>query len=157
MSGNLDPELRARSSAGRWRRRTAGPPRAVGDRLDGVPDDPLATTLYIDGQLALVDDMLHYFDRTSMAHSLEVRVPFLDHQLVEFSATVPARMKVRRLTTKYLLKRVASGLLPEQIVNKPKIGLFNAAIDSWFAAHAQEAIQRYLLQPDPAYAEILDP
>jgi asparagine synthase (glutamine-hydrolysing) len=113
--------------------------------------------LYIDGQLALVDDMLHYFDRTSMAHSLEVRVPFLDHPLVEFSASVPGKMKVRRLTTKYLLKRVASGLIPEQIIDKPKIGLFNAAVDSWFDAQAQQAIERYLLQPDPAYADILDP
>ena len=51
-------------------------------------------------------------------------------------------MKVRRLTTKYLLKRVASGLIPEQIIDKPKIGLFNAAVDSWFDAQAQQAIER---------------
>ena len=49
--------------------------------------------LYLDGQLAMVDDMLHYFDRNSMAHSLEVRVPFLDHHLVEFSARVRATSK----------------------------------------------------------------
>jgi asparagine synthase (glutamine-hydrolysing) len=158
MSGRLDPDVRTQlfrgplaETDGQAARRT------VLALLDGVPDDPLPTTLYIDGQLALVDDMLHYFDRTSMAHSLEVRVPFLDHPLVEFSASVPGRMKVRRLTTKYLLKRVASGLIPEQIIDKPKIGLFNAAVDSWFDAQAQQAIERYLLQPDPAYAEILNP
>jgi asparagine synthase (glutamine-hydrolysing) len=158
MSGKLDPAVRAELFTGPLAATDGlAARRAVEQRLDGVPDDPLPATLYIDGQLALVDDMLHYFDRTSMAHSLEVRVPFLDHPLVEFSATVPGRMKVRRLTTKYLLKRVASRLLPEEIVNKPKVGLFNAAIDAWFAAHAQEAIQQYLMQPHPAYAKILDP
>ena len=58
-------------------------------RSTGIEGRPLETTLYVDGQLALVDDMLHYFDRASMAHSLEVRVPFLDHHLVEYCATIP--------------------------------------------------------------------
>ncbi len=58
---------------------------------------------------ALVDDMLHYFDRMSMAHSLEVRVPFLDHELVELAATIPARLKVRRRVTKVVLKEAGAG------------------------------------------------
>ena len=74
--------------------------RVVADRLGDLADAPLPATLYIDAQLALVDDMLHYFDRASMAHSLEVRVPFLDHQVVEYCAGIPAELKVRRLTTK---------------------------------------------------------
>ena len=65
--------------------------------LDGYEGRPLETTLYVDAQLALVDDMLHYFDRASMAHSLEVRVPFLDHHLVEHCATIPDQLKVRGL------------------------------------------------------------
>ena len=58
----------------------AAPARRAARARRASPDDPLAATLYLDAQLGLVDDMLHYFDRASMAHSLEVRVPFLDHQ-----------------------------------------------------------------------------
>jgi len=58
-----------------------------------MADEPLPAALYLDGQLGLVDDMLHYFDRASMAHSLEVRVPFLDHELVEFCAGIARRSK----------------------------------------------------------------
>ena len=94
--------------------------RAIVRSLEGVPDDPLPAMLYLDGKLGLVDDMLHYFDRASMAHSLEVRVPFLDHQLVEFCATIPADLKVRRLTTKYLLREAARGLVPERVLDEEK-------------------------------------
>ena len=61
--------------------------RAVAELAGRVTSDPLSETLYVDGQLALVDDMLLYSDRASMAHSLEVRVPFLDYRMVEWSAT----------------------------------------------------------------------
>ena len=69
--------------------------RAISYRLGDLPDAPLPATLFLDGQLGLADDMLHYFDRASMAHSLEVRVPFLDHHVVELCATMPANLKVR--------------------------------------------------------------
>jgi len=88
--------------------------RAIEALAGGLHGDPLAETLYLDAQLALVDDMLHYFDRTSMAHSLEVRVPFLDHEVVEFCATIPTRLKVRRLNTKHILKESARGIVPDQ-------------------------------------------
>jgi asparagine synthase (glutamine-hydrolysing) len=130
--------------------------RAVRALLDGVPDRPLGTTLYLDGQLALVDDMLHYFDRASMAHSLEVRVPFLDHHLVEFAATIPDELKVRRLTTKYVLKRAARGVLPDAIIDKPKLGFFREEVDAWFRTQTRGAISDYLLGPSPRYAEMLD-
>ena len=130
--------------------------RTIMERLGRVPDDPLAATLYLDAQLGLVDDMLHYFDRASMAHSLEVRVPFLDHQLVEYCATIPPGYKVRRLDTKHVLKRGARGLIPDRIIDKPKIGFFHTAVDSWFQAQARGAISDYLLGPDPKYAELLD-
>jgi asparagine synthase (glutamine-hydrolysing) len=131
--------------------------RAVASRLNGFPDDPLPATLYIDAQLALVDDMLHYFDRASMAHSLEVRVPFLDHHLVEYCATIPADLKVRRLTTtKYILKRAARGLLPDRIIDKEKIGFFAASVDRWFDAQASGVIADYLLAEQPRYADFVD-
>jgi len=131
--------------------------RAVEALAAGLAADALGETLYLDAQLALVDDMLHYFDRTSMAHSLEFRVPFLDHHLVELCATIPSSLKVRGLTTKYLLKEAARELLPDSIIDKPKIGFFRGAVGAWFEAQAGRAIEDYLLAPDPAYAEFLDP
>ncbi len=140
-------------------RGATGRPRVavVADRLGGLADAPLPATLYIDAQLALVDDMLHYFDRASMAHSLEVRVPFLDHHVVEYCAGIPAELKVRRLTTKYLLKRASRGILPDRIIDKRKIGFFAASVDGWFRDQASGAIAEYLLAPQPHYAELLDP
>jgi len=129
---------------------------AVEGRLDGASADPVATMLYLDGQLGLVDDMLHYFDRASMRHSLEVRVPFLDHHLVEYCATLPTGLKLRRLTTKYLLRRAARGVVPDWVIDKPKVGFFNAAVDDWFAAQTQGVISDYLLAPDARYAEYLE-
>jgi asparagine synthase (glutamine-hydrolysing) len=158
MSGKLDEDLRARLLRGSLAQLDGNASRrAVLARLDGLPDDPLPSTLYVDGQLALVDDMLHYFDRSSMAHSLEVRVPFLDHHVVEYCARIPAGFKVRRLTTKYVLKRSARGLIPDQIIDKRKIGFFNRPVEDWFRAQTRGAISDYLLAPRPAYAEILDP
>ena len=118
--------------------------------------DPLPAALYLDGQMGLVDDMLHYFDRTSMAYSLEVRVPFLDHHLVEYCATIPAGYKVRRFDTKHVLKRAVRGLVPDRIIDKPKIGFFHSTVDAWLLAQTRGAVSDFLLGPNPRYAEILD-
>jgi asparagine synthase (glutamine-hydrolysing) len=156
MSGKLDVGLRSRLYAGPLAELDGDAARrAIAARLDGFPDDPLPATLYVDAQLALVDDMLHYFDRASMAHSLEVRVPFLDHRFVEYCATIPGSLKVRRLTTKYVLKRAARGLVPDRIIDKPKIGFFAGSVDRWFAAQAGGVIADYLLAESPCYADFL--
>jgi asparagine synthase (glutamine-hydrolysing) len=97
--------------------------------------------------------MLHYFDRASMAHSLEVRVPFLDHELVEACATIPPELKVRRLETKHVLKLAARGLVPDRIIDKPKVGFFNAAVDAWFGAQLGRATSDYLRDT----SELLEP
>ena len=130
--------------------------RSLLQRLDGVGDHPLAAALYVDAQLGLVDDMLQYFDRASMAYSLEVRVPFLDHELVEFCARIPPGLKVRRLRTKHILKQAARGIVPDRIIDKPKIGFMRQSVGSWFQAQAARAVEDYLLQPQPRYAELLD-
>jgi asparagine synthase (glutamine-hydrolysing) len=156
MSGNVGADLRRRLARGPLAELDGSAPlRALHSRLDGVADDPLPATLYLDGQLGLVDDMLHYFDRASMAHSLEVRVPFLDHHVVEYCATIPSEHKVRRLRTKHVLKEVARGLIPDRIIDKRKVGFFNAAVDGWFRAQTRGAISDYLLGPNPRYAELL--
>jgi asparagine synthase (glutamine-hydrolysing) len=118
--------------------------------------DPLETTLYLDAQLALPDDMLHYFDRTSMAHSLEVRVPFLDHPLVEWAATVPTALKVRRDVTKFVLKEAARSVVPAAAIDKPKIGFFRQAAAGWLQAQLAVAVDEYLSGPDTLVGAYLD-
>jgi asparagine synthase (glutamine-hydrolysing) len=128
----------------------------VGRIAAGVADDdPLAATLYVDAQLALPDDMLHYFDRASMAHSLEVRVPFLDHQLVEWAATLPTELKIHGLTRKYLLKQIARPYLPPTIIDKRKIGFFRGTTGAWLDAQLSRAVDTYLLDGDPVCADFL--
>ena len=158
MSGRLDVAGRDRLVRGPLAALDGGTAlRHVEALATGLHGDPLAETLYLDAQLALVDDMLHYFDRASMAHSLEVRVPFLDHEFVEFCATIPTGLKVRGSTTKYLLKEASRGILPASIVDKPKTGFFRGAVSAWFDAQAGLAIDQYLLDSDPRYADFLDP
>ena len=153
----LDDRLRARLFSGALAKHSS-PTAAevVAARLDGRQDRPLPSMFFALMQLGLVDDMLHYFDRASMANALEVRVPFLDHEVVEFCATVPNDLKVRGLTGKHLLRRAARELLPARIIDKPKVGFFSHAIAGWFRAQTPGLIATYLLQPEPRYAELLD-
>lgn len=84
--------------------------------------DPLSRMLYFDTKTWLVDDLLIKADRMSMATSIELRVPFLDHRLVEYAASVPSRYKIRGASTKFILKKVMEGKLPERIVRRRKMG-----------------------------------
>ena len=79
-------------------------------------------TLGVDVGLYLPDDLLVKVDIASMAHSLEARSPFLDHEFMEFAATIPFELKVRGRVKKYILKRALAGLLPDQILHRPKMG-----------------------------------
>jgi asparagine synthase (glutamine-hydrolysing) len=85
-----------------------------------------------------------------------VRVPFLDHKIVEYCATIPSRYKVRRLETKVVLKRAARDLLPERIIHKQKIGFFRNTSADWFSAQVRSAVDDYLLDPGARYTELLD-
>jgi asparagine synthase (glutamine-hydrolysing) len=155
MSGLLDLETRRRIARGRLTSVSRNAALHAANSL-GPPEQPLAGTLFLDAQLGLVDDMLHYFDRTSMAHSLEVRVPFLDHEFVELCATVPARLKVNGGVTKYILRAAARGRVPDHVIDKPKVGFFNAAVDRWFDSQARGAAREVLLDPGARYAELID-
>jgi asparagine synthase (glutamine-hydrolysing) len=112
--------------------------------------------LMLDAQLSLVDDMLHYFDRTSMAHSLEVRVPFLDHRLVEFCATIPTTLKVDKQSTKRILRMAARGLVPEFVIDRPKVGFLSSAVDEWFQRQVHGFVGELLLDPDARCTEFLE-
>ncbi len=158
MSALLEPSLREELYGSRRLRSCDGgaAKAAISRTIGELAAPPLAETLHVDGQLALVDDMLHYFDRASMARSLEVRVPFLDHKVVELSARIPTELKVHGLTTKHVLKQAALELLPERIVTKRKVGFFHGSISAWFRAQTDGAIVDYLLAPSPRYAELLE-
>ena len=127
------------------------------DRLGAIRADAVGSALYLDAQLGLVDDMLHYFDRASMAHSLEVRVPFLDHQLVEQCATIPSAYKLHRLhRTKHVLKAAAVGLVPDRVIDKPKVGFFNRSVEGWLRAQTDAVVAEYLLDPGARVHEFVD-
>jgi asparagine synthase (glutamine-hydrolysing) len=95
--------------------------------------------LYVDTKLWLPDDLLARGDKTSMANSLEARVPLLDHHLVEFAAKVPPNLKLNGMKRKYLLKRVSARYLPDIIINRPKQG-FPLPIVTWFREEAREFV-----------------
>jgi asparagine synthase (glutamine-hydrolysing) len=158
MSGKLGPGLREDLLRGPLLESDGLATRRAIEPLAGLPPgtDALAATLHIDAQLALVDRMLHYFDRGAMAHSLEVRVPFLDHRVVEFCARIPSDLKVRRLTTKYVLREAARRVLPDRIVDKRKVGFFADATAGWLQSQVDRSLTDYLLDPAPAYAGFLD-
>lgn len=85
-------------------------------------NDALSKMLYFDTKTWLVDDLLIKADRMSMAASLELRVPFLDHRIVEFAATIPSKYKLNGRTTKHVLKQMLKGILPQEIVYRKKMG-----------------------------------
>ena len=124
--------------------------------------DPLNRMLYVDTKLWLPDDLLARGDKTSMAVSLEGRVPLLDHKLVEFAASLPPHLKLKGLTRKYLLKKVARRWLPTEIVDRKKQG-FPIPFSVWFRREARSFV-RDLLSPavikrrglyNPAFVEKL--
>lgn len=95
-------------------------------------DQKLDQMLHVDQKLWLADDLLTKVDRATMAHSIEARVPYLDHKLVEFAARLPPSFKIKEGSTKYLLKKVAEKILPPEIVHRPKSG-FVLPLKEWIA------------------------
>jgi asparagine synthase (glutamine-hydrolysing) len=92
--------------------------------------DPLAQHLYVDAKTWLTDDVLVKVDRATMASSVEARCPYLDRALVEYVASIPSSLKIRRGRQKYLLKKMLADKLPAETLNKKKAG-FNAPINQW--------------------------
>jgi asparagine synthase (glutamine-hydrolysing) len=100
--------------------------------MQSVADaDPLNRALYADLKLYLPGNLLTLMDRMSMAHSLEVRVPFLDHELLEFAARIPPAYKLLGLERKHILKRAAADLLPNSFFQRRKMG-FSPPLTVWF-------------------------
>jgi asparagine synthase (glutamine-hydrolysing) len=93
-------------------------------------NDDLAPFLWLDQKYYLADDILTKSDRMSMAHSVEVRPPFLDHRIVEFAATLPAKLKIRGSRQKVILRELMKDKLPPAVLNRPKIG-FDIPAHEW--------------------------
>lgn len=102
--------------------------------------------LDVDTKTLLSEDYLVKDDRASMATSLELRVPFLDHTFVEFAASLPSHLKLRRLTTKYILKKAAKDILPQNILQRPKQG-FEIPIAHWLATDLKDRMYDLLQSP----------
>ena len=88
--------------------------------------------LYVDSKSWLPDDLLVKADRMTMANSVELRVPLLDHAVLEFAASLPVRYKVNRTTTKYIARKALSSRVPKPILQRPKAG-FPVPYESWLA------------------------
>jgi asparagine synthase (glutamine-hydrolysing) len=104
----------------------------------------LDATLLTDQMTYLPNDLLVKVDIASMAVSLEARSPFLDHKLIEFAASLPENLKMRRFETKYLLKKVAARLVPKEVVYRRKMG-FGVPIGRWFRNEMKDFVREVLL------------
>jgi asparagine synthase (glutamine-hydrolysing) len=108
--------------------------------------DLLDTVLSVDIQSYLPYDLLVKMDIASMANSLEARSPFLDHEVMEFCARLPARYKLRGLTMKYLLKTAGAGLLPSETLTRRKMG-FGIPVGYWMRGELKPWVEDVLLSP----------
>ena len=122
--------------------------RQVFDRhaLRSNTDDPLALIQYLDLKTYLVGDINTKVDRASMAHSLEVREPLMDHELVDWLATLPSAMKVRGQEGKYLLKKAMEPKLSADILYRPKMG-FAVPLARWFRGPLKQRVRQAVLGP----------
>jgi asparagine synthase (glutamine-hydrolysing) len=117
----------------------------VGDLTATVQDEPLLNQmLYVDSKTWLPDDLLVKADKITMANSLELRVPLLDHVVLEFAASLPADFKVRGKETKRILKATFAKVLPEEILNRKKAG-FPVPYESWLRGELKAKIEGVLL------------
>lgn len=125
----FDAEARERlyGDAGRSATAHSDPYRSIREAYERAPaSDPIDRMLYADSQLRMTDHPVMTTDRMTMAHGLEARSPFLDHRLASFCARLPAEMKVRGRTLRWVQVRLAERYLPEAVVNKPKQGFQSA-------------------------------
>ncbi len=146
----LHPDLRAEASAGATR-------SALQRLYDGTGTaDPTNRALLVDQMSLLPDQVLAFVDRLSMTHSLEVRPPFLDHTLVEYVNAMPGRLKIRRGRVKHILKEAVAGLLPTDLIDRPKEG-FLMPINRWLSGALSELIEDVLCPRSVERTGLLDP
>jgi len=120
-------------------------------RAQAYPDF-LSRILAVDTATYLPGDILVKTDRMSMAHSLEVRCPLLDQELLEFAARIPSHLKLHQGVSKYVFKRVAERFVPHEIVHREKRG-FGVPLRAWFRGELRDLVREHLLQnPNGAHS-----
>ena len=107
-------------------------------------DHPLSLVQYLDMKTYLPGDILTKVDRASMAHALEVRVPILDHKLVDWISTLPPELKLRGREGKYIFKKALESYLPKEILYRPKMG-FSIPLASWFRGPLKQRVRDSIL------------
>ncbi|NYE60107.1 asparagine synthase (glutamine-hydrolyzing) [Duganella sp. 1224] len=118
-------------------------------------DDPLSLVQYLDLKTYLPGDILTKVDRASMAHGLEVRVPLLDHPLVEWISGLPPELKLRGGIGKYLFKQALAPHLPEELLHRQKMG-FSVPLADWLRGPLRARLQRSLASPVLAASEMFN-
>lgn len=116
-------------------------------------DDILSKVLYTDMKTYLPEDILALSDRMSMFHSLELRVPFIDHRLVEASTEIPSKFKLHKNNTKKILKDIARKFIPDEIINHKKQG-FEAPMGSWLKNELKAYSEKVLITDDEKFNQL---
>lgn len=117
--------------------------------------DPLNRALYYDFKALLPDQVLAFVDRLSMAHSVEVRTPFLDYRLIEYAAKIPGNLKIKNGRSKHILKEAVKELLPAEVVNRPKEG-FVLPIDTWLLGKMKGMVEDTLSEERLSHHHLLN-
>jgi asparagine synthase (glutamine-hydrolysing) len=126
-----------------------------GHAANAPTDDPLSVIQYLDMKTYLPGDILTKVDRASMAHALEVRVPLLDHQFVEWVSGLSPSLKLRGSEGKYIFKKSLESRLPHDILYRPKMG-FSIPLASWFRGPLKQRVREALLGPTLANTGIFN-
>lgn len=120
-----------------------------------LPGDPLASHLWFDQSYYLPDDILMKVDRMSMAHSIEVRPPFLDHRIIEFAASLPSHLKIDGARQKVVLKSLMRGKLPASIIGRKKVG-FDIPAHDWLRGPLRTLLIETLAAGGSEFGDLFD-
>ena len=119
--------------------------------------DELGGLQFLEIRSSLPDELLMYADKLSMAHSLEVRVPYLDQEIVEFVERLSASFKVRNGTRKWIHRQVCKRFLPAEILRRKKRGFAVNVVDDWFRTSLSQTMDGMLLDSSSLIYEFLNP
>lgn len=119
--------------------------------------DELGGFQFLEIRSSLPDELLMFGDKLSMAHSLEVRVPYLDREVVEYVERLPAHFKVRNGTRKWLHRQICQDFLPKEILKRKKRGFATNIVDEWFQNSSSAKMKEFFLDGGSLMYEFLRP